>query len=303
MQITPGNQGFIDIAFDAAEELIAQGCAIHMLLAHGGRVAYWIPDPMLPAGAFGVLGLWGLNGKWEAFTRGRRKSVSVRLPLGQHRAWVVQACATGANATAWDSFWATWRESDCVDLQYSCERSREVSFTVTLAPGRSSPRVELSFPGSLAVIKQGDPLLIQVALWGLLPSEQFDERCAVQLNLDQFIFQPPGTPAGGNSFSTPPHQEVGTLLTLPCGDFERVGRPGSEAKLVGKSYLNVILPAAVVAQFLRPGRAGAKFRQGHVLFDVSVVSKRGEVLRVYICSYILYTLYICICIYDMDVYI
>jgi len=172
MQITPGNQGFIDMAFDAAEEQIAQGCAIHMLLAGGGRVAYWIPDPMLPAGAFGVPGLWELNGKWEAFTRGRRKSVSVKLPLGQHRAWVVQACAAGANPTAWDSFWATWRESDCDDPQYSCQQSLEVSFTVTVSPGRSSPRVELSFPGSIAVIKQGDPLLLQLALWGLLPSEQ-----------------------------------------------------------------------------------------------------------------------------------
>jgi hypothetical protein len=182
---TGRNQGFFDMTFDAAQDLMAQGCAIHML-ANGRRVAYWIPDPLLPAGALGVPGLWGLNnGMWETFTKGRRKSVSVALPPGQYRAWVVQACAAagggytmdqshvGSNATTWNSFWETWRESDCGDAKQKCERSQEVSFTVSRAPGAASARrIELSFPGSHAVIKQGDPLLLQIALGGLLPDEQ-----------------------------------------------------------------------------------------------------------------------------------
>jgi hypothetical protein len=191
LHVTSRNQGFFDMAFDATQDLIAQGCAIHML-ANGRRVAYWIPDPMLPAGALGVPGLWGLNGEWETFTKGRRKSVSVALPPGHYRAWVVQACAVagagylmdqshiGSNATTWNSFWAIWRESDCGDAKQKCERSQDVSFTVSRVPGAASaPRVELSFPGSLAVIKQGDPLLLQIALVGLLSKETrsfFDEQ-------------------------------------------------------------------------------------------------------------------------------
>ena len=182
---TGRNQGFFDMAFDVAQDLIAQGCAINML-ANGMRVAYWIPVPLPPAGALGVPELWGLNDdKWETFSKGRRKSVSVALPPGQYRAWVVQACTAagvgytidqshiGSNATTWNSFWATWRESDCGDAKQKCERSPEVSFTVSRAPGAASARrIELSFPGSHAVINKGDALLLQIALGGLSLEEQ-----------------------------------------------------------------------------------------------------------------------------------
>ena len=78
------NQAFMDLSFDLATEL-RQGCAIHMLLDER-RIAYWIPDPMLPAGATGEPNLWEMNSWIETFAKGRPRSISVKMQPGPHRA-------------------------------------------------------------------------------------------------------------------------------------------------------------------------------------------------------------------------
>ena len=269
---TGRNQGFFDLAFESSEE-VPQGCAIIMLL-NGARVAHWIPDPLLPAGSAGAPGLWGLNEKWDTFSRGLRKSVSVALPLGQHRAWAVAVCPAGGGVPL---VWETWKEGDCEGPKCSCERGPEVPFSVVPPPGgwrTAVPRVELVFPGSLAVIKQGDPLTLRISLHGLGMEEQLDSRCAVLLNLASVVEQRL-PPAGGNSFATPQHKDEASL-SIPCNDCARPGHPGSAARLAGKAQCpGVHVPPGIVEEFLRAHdkAAGAKgVGEGTVLIDVSLIS-------------------------------
>ena len=235
---TGSNQGFMDLTFDFAAKL-RQGCAIHMLLDNR-RVAYWIPDPMLPAGATGEPNLWRMNGWTEAFTKGMRTSISVYIQPGSHRAWVTMACKSGQG-----DLWKTWDESECASRAHgaTCMRSPKVAFSVSPLKGASTPRVELTFPGSPAVVKHGSPIVIDVSLSGMLLADESDS-CLVQVVLREEHW----------------HNREASVNDIPCNNFVREGTPGSEARLVGSFHTRLVVGAE---PFLRdPKPRGAHGAEG-----------------------------------------
>ena len=80
-----------------------------------------------------------------------------------------------------------------------------MTFSVSAHQGRSVQRVDLRFPHSLALVTQGEPLVLQISLQGLLEESLRDPGCGVHVVL-RSVVDHSRPPNGGNSFSTPQHE-------------------------------------------------------------------------------------------------